>query len=309
MARARREREAGSGTELGVMSERRAVGEVEARRALATLTELEPVADGDAEVVEDVVEIVEVDGGLAVEVSGAPEGGGGAEVVEDGVEVVEVDFAVEVGVSEVGVFEEDIGGADGEPVEGGEAEGTGGCEAEVVTAGVSGGAGDSVGTVPGACTEARGDECADGGESLAAADDEVVVGEVEEACGTEGDVFGGEDDAGGVSSGAGGGEEDGAVEGDGLGFEGGGVVGGAGGDGDVVAVGEREHFDVGEADFLRTPLKRETLMRSLVSLMCGVLSGAASVTLSPAVVGSKMAVVPLLEMWSVYLSEVPATSL
>ena len=60
-----------------------------------------------AEVVEDVGEVGEVDGGLGVEVSVGPGGGGFVEVVEDDGEVGEVDAAVEVGVAgEV----EDVGG-------------------------------------------------------------------------------------------------------------------------------------------------------------------------------------------------------
>jgi hypothetical protein len=53
-----------------------------------------------AEVVEDVGEVGEVDGGLVVEVAGGPGGGLGAEVLEDGLEVSGVDDAIGVGVAE-----------------------------------------------------------------------------------------------------------------------------------------------------------------------------------------------------------------
>ena len=55
---------------------------------------------GLAEVVEDVGEVGEVDGGGVVEVAGGPVWGRiGLEVVEDGGEVGEVDVAVEIGVA------------------------------------------------------------------------------------------------------------------------------------------------------------------------------------------------------------------
>jgi hypothetical protein len=73
-----------------------------------------------AEVVEDVVEIGEIDGGGAVEVAGGPGGGGGAEVGEDEVEIVEVNGAGEVGVSEEFGADEEGVGVDGKAAEGGE---------------------------------------------------------------------------------------------------------------------------------------------------------------------------------------------
>jgi len=66
--------------------------------------------EGLAEVIEDVGEVGEVDGGLAVEVSGGPGGDGLAEVVEDSGEVGEVNGTVGVGVAEeFGGEEEGIG--------------------------------------------------------------------------------------------------------------------------------------------------------------------------------------------------------
>jgi len=58
------------------------------------------VGVGLAEIVEDVGEVGEVDGGLSVKVSGGPCGGGLAEVVEDDGEVGEADGAVDVGITE-----------------------------------------------------------------------------------------------------------------------------------------------------------------------------------------------------------------
>ena len=68
---------------------------------------------GLAEVVEDVGEVGEVDGGGAIEVAVGPEGGGGAEVVEDGGEVGEVDVAVVVGVADEAEVEVDEAGVAG----------------------------------------------------------------------------------------------------------------------------------------------------------------------------------------------------
>ncbi len=80
----------------------------------------------DAEVVKHVVEVVEVDGGCAVEVAAGPRGGGGAEIVEDGVEVVEIDVAGEIGVAEEFRGDEDGIEIDRLPAEGGEGGGEGG---------------------------------------------------------------------------------------------------------------------------------------------------------------------------------------